>query len=344
MQGNAMKYGILNKNVLDVDYPEKTFDAVFCDPPYELGFMGKKWDKSGIANNVDFWRKILASCKPGAHLLTFGGTRTYHRMTCAIEDAGFEIRDCLSWLYGQGFPKSLNLGNGYGTALKPAHEPIVLARVPLDGTVAENVTGWGCGALAIEAARVPGLPRDPATKKITASSGSGNVYLGSDGEKQIQYGQKLANGLISGRWPTNVILDEDSAKQFDASRFFYTAKVSSKERNAGLEDMPILSGGDATDREDGSKGLENPRAGAGRGGGSRNPHPTLKPIKLTEYLAKLVLPPNGGRILIPFSGVGSEIIGASLAGWPEIIGIEQDPLYVQIAHKRILYWCGHLIS
>ena len=148
-----------NREVLKT-LPDNSVDAIVTDPPYELGFMGKGWDKSGIANDVTLWRECLRVLKPGGHLLAFSGSRTYHRMTCAIEDAGFEVRDQMMWVYGSGFPKSLNVGkkiegwDGWGTALKPAHEPICLAKKPLDGTVADNVLKWGVGALNIDASRV----------------------------------------------------------------------------------------------------------------------------------------------------------------------------------------------
>jgi len=127
-------------------------DSVVTDPPYGLKFMGKDWDHGIPCKH--FWEVIMQACKPGAHLLAFGGTRTFHRLTCAIEDAGWEIRDCIMWTYGQGFPKSHNVGNGFGTALKPAWEPIILARKPLDGTVAANVQQYGTGALNIDGCRV----------------------------------------------------------------------------------------------------------------------------------------------------------------------------------------------
>ena len=142
--------------------PDCSIDSIVTDPPYELGFMGKKWDATGIAYDVNLWLECLRVLKPGGHLLAFGGTRTYHRMTCAIEDAGFEIRDCIVWLYGSGFPKSHNLKNewdGWGTALKPANEPIVLARKPLTGTVAANVTEHGTGALVAGGLRTPSLTK-----------------------------------------------------------------------------------------------------------------------------------------------------------------------------------------
>jgi site-specific DNA-methyltransferase (adenine-specific) len=137
--------------------PDCSIDSIVTDPPYELGFMGKKWDASGIAYDVTLWEQCLRVLKPGGHLLAFGGTRTYHRMTCAIEDAGFEIRDCIVWLYSSGFPKSHNLKNdwdGWGTALKPANEPIVLARKPMQTTVADNVQQHGTGAININGTRI----------------------------------------------------------------------------------------------------------------------------------------------------------------------------------------------
>jgi hypothetical protein len=242
-------------NCLDIlpTLPDCSVDSVVTDPPYELGFMGKKWDASGIAYRVDLWSEVLRVLKPGGHLLAFGGTRTYHRMAVAIEDAGFEIRDSIHWIYGSGFPKSLDVSKaidkaagaereatgptrrgaqqestgrygawgdgiaptapatdaakqweGWGTALKPAHEPVVVARRPLIGTVAANVLQHGTGALNIDGTRV-----------------------GGEG----------------GRWPANVIFDPDAATELDrqqdgASRFFYIAKPSKAERNAGLDGLP----------------------------------------------------------------------------------------------------------
>lgn len=139
---------------------DNSIDSVVCDPPYELGFMGKSWDSTGVANDVNLWKEVLRVLKPGGHLLSFGGSRTYHRMAVAIEDAGFEIRDQIMWVYGSGFPKSLNIGKqldewkGWGTALKPAHEPIVLARKPVEGTVANNVLTFGVGGINIDGTRV----------------------------------------------------------------------------------------------------------------------------------------------------------------------------------------------
>lgn len=157
-----MAYKINHANIKDWarDYDGEPFDAILCDPPYELGFMGKSWDSSGIAFDTEMWADIYKLLKPGVHLLAFSGSRTYHRMAVAIEDAGFEIRDMIEWVYGSGFPKSLNIGHkipeyeGYGTALKPAHEPCVLARKPIEGTVANNVLKHGTGGLNIDGSRV----------------------------------------------------------------------------------------------------------------------------------------------------------------------------------------------
>lgn len=179
-----------------------SFDAVVTDPPYGLGFMGKDWDHS--VPGIHFWQEILRVAKPGAHLLAFGGTRTFHRMMCAIEDAGWELRDTLCWLYGSGFPKSHN-GPWGGTALKPGFEPIVMARKPLIGTVAANVQQHGTGALNIDACRIA---TDPAVDDPRLGGGGDwatdkaaqNVYEGGYAGKRIE-------SSALGRWPANVLHD-----------------------------------------------------------------------------------------------------------------------------------------
>lgn len=194
--------------------PDASVDSVVTDPPYELGFMGKGWDASGIAYSAEMWREVLRVLKPGGHVLAFGGTRTYHRMAVAIEDAGFEIRDSLHWIYGSGFPKSHNLSDkwqGWGTALKPAHEPIVVARKPLVGTVAANVQTHGAGALNIDGCRVQyandadmGAARVP---QPAFNSPTGAVYGFKAGEGR--------NGDVfdpsKGRWPPNILLSHTIA-------------------------------------------------------------------------------------------------------------------------------------
>lgn len=255
---------------------DNSVDSIVCDPPYELGFMGKRWDASGIAYDTTLWTECLRVLKPGGHLVAFGGTRTYHRMTVAIEDAGFEIRDSiLYWGYGSGFPKSHNLDGdwkGYGTALKPAHENAVLARKPLTGTVADNVLTWGVGALNIDGSRVS--VEDGDYKGIGGGSVAAN-HIGKPIKNDIYQGGFTRTGVdhTTGRWPANVILDEHAAEALDeqsghsvskatprhngefksfskgaeyartshghndsggASRFFYIAKASKSEREAGF--------------------------------------------------------------------------------------------------------------
>ena len=192
--------------------PPESFDVIVCDPPYEIGFMGKKWDRSGVAFDSATWAAAFRVLKPGGYLLAFGGTRTYHRIACAIEDAGFDIRDSLTWMYGQGFPKSLNVGKavegreGWGTALKPASEPIVVARKPLIGTVAANVLKYGTGALNIDGCRVgfqsdmdkaSAVPQGKATAKVGALAG-GTQNARDRAEFEVKQG--------TGRWPPNVLL------------------------------------------------------------------------------------------------------------------------------------------
>jgi len=343
--------------------PDASVDAVVCDPPYELGFMGKGWDASGIAYDVDVWRQALRVLKPGGHLLAFSGSRTYHRMTCAIEDAGFEIRDQIMWVYGSGFPKSLDVskaidkaagaqrevvgvkhaerypngpgGNtftvgggpdgtrnqpepltapatddarrwaGWGTALKPAHEPICLARKPLVGTVAANVLRHGTGAINVDGCR-------------------------ADGD----------------RWPANFIhdgSDEATDGLRDAARFFYTPKAGRDDREEALGDLPRRTGAQAVGREDGSAGTKSPRAGASRTATDLvNVHPTVKPTELMRYLVRMVTPP-GGTVLDPFTGSGSTGRAAMLEGM-RFIGCELSPEYAEIALARIRYTLGPLFA
>jgi len=284
--------------------PDASVDAIVTDPPYELGFMGKGWDKSGIANNVEMWREALRVLKPGGHLLAFSGTRTYHRMVCAIEDAGFEVRDQIGWVYSQGFPKSKNLDGqwqGWGTALKPAWEPICVARKPLIGTVAENVLAHGTGAMNIDGCRVG-----------TDENLNGGAYSG--GNKDLSKATSYATGVNagefvqpSGRWPANIIHDgsDEVVGAFpgegdgSAARFFYCAKASRADR------------------------------------GDANIHPTVKPTDLMRYLCRLVTPP-GGVVLDPFMGSGSTGKAAMLEGF-QFIGIDMTPEYVEIARARIMH-------
>lgn len=348
--------------------PENSIDSVVTDPPYELGFMGKSWDSTGIANNVELWKHVLRVLKPGGHLLSFGGTRTYHRMACAIEDAGFEIRDQIQWVYGSGFPKSLNIGKavdklqgnereiigqskngknslmgglsdkettiiqditkgnseweGWGTALKPANEPIVLARKPLsEKTVAENVLKWGTGGINIDGCRV-------GYDEITI-----NAF--DDGAKPFGNGagHPYTSRTQVGRWPANLIHDgsDEVVGMFpnESARFFYSAKCSKKDREEGL--------GAFRTKQYSHDGRETPIENAYQRNNSkaRNHHPTVKPTELMRYLCRLITPP-GGTVLDPFTGSGSTGKAAVLEGF-NFIGIEKELEYVNIATARILH-------
>lgn len=313
-------------------------------------------------------REAFRVLKPGGHMLIFCGPRTYHRMASGVEDAGFEIRDQLQWLFGSGFPKSHNIKEGdfkgFGTALKPANEPIVLARKPLEKglTVLENVLKWGCGAINVDGCRIAGKPRttQAAGNVVTCEAASGHMK------------GKAAHGPIpgaDGRWPANIMFDEEAAAVLDeqsgnvrlrtiletggeysfqpgkdakgkrhqkhgkdeyagASRFFYVAKASKRERNAGLEGMPEkLSFPQLKTMSDPRMDREQKRIP------SANHHPTVKPIKLMEYLCKLITQP-GGVILDPFCGSGSTGVAAKNLGF-KFIGIEREENYVEIAKRRI---------
>jgi DNA modification methylase len=361
--------------------PDNSIDSIVSDPPYGLSFMGKKWDYD--VPSVDFWKEVYRALKPGGHVLSFGGTRTYHRMTVNIEDAGFEIRDQIMWLYGSGFPKSLNIGKavdkiqgnerevdeaktelykrdsdyvfsgddetrkdykitkgtseweGWGTALKPANEPICVARKPIsEKTIALNVLKWGTGGINIDGCRV-----------------------GIEGKDE------------EGRFPANIILDEEAGQVMDeqsgfskttagASRFFYQAKVGKKERNMGLdgfEDKESISQQVVNAGGTGAIGNTNPscqeckgsRFDRGKGvckcdepvwnipknNTTKNNHPTVKPVSLMAYLVRLVTPPNG-IVLDPFMGSGSTGIAARLEDF-RFCGMEMDEDYFRIAESRI---------
>ncbi len=300
--------------------PSNSFGGCLCDPPYELGFMKKTWDSSGSAFKVAVWREVYRVMVPGAYLLAFGGSRTFHRLTTIVEKAGFEIRDHIMWLHGQGFPKSK-------ASLKPSYEPIVLARKPI-GKVRP---------LAIDACRV-GIDIIEQKRANRRNQDNGWHFKGTHN-----------SGVKVGRWPANLIFDQDVAALLDsqarnvgggfgtqnrsdgngiygkfsgatngklvgygddggASRFFYCAKASQKERNAGLI--------------------------------STNPHTTVKPITLTQWLATLIRPAGKSRLLVPFCGSGSEMIGGIQAGWGEVVGIDVNNEYVQVAADRIRHWLG----
>jgi site-specific DNA-methyltransferase (adenine-specific) len=361
-------------------------DAIVCDPPYGLSFMGKGWDH-GVPG-VEFWTEAARVAKPGAHLLAFGGTRTYHRLACAIEDAGWEIRDCVMWVYGSGFPKSHDVSkaidkaagaerdrirgvrsavvgatyagdewsrefkdsvlssdpitdaarqwSGWGTALKPAWEPIIVARKPLVGTVAENVLTHGTGGINVDGCRVD----SNGTHGSARSAGRGAGY-----EAHNLPGRKYGNGLggivapphTLGRWPANLIHDgseEVESLTGSAARFFYCAKASKADRDEGCEGLPqtIKQSVAHGDKRHGTLPYTNePREMNPRPRG--NHHPTVKPTALMRYLCRLVTPP-GGVVLDPFAGSGSTGKAAVAKGF-RFIGIEREAEYVEIARARI---------
>lgn len=359
-------------------------DAIVTDPPYDLtntkydlrltgagnprerrpsGFMGKRWDGTGVAFDVETWAATLRVLKPGGHLLAFGAPRTYHRMAVAIEDAGFEIRDCLQWLFGSGFPKSLNLHDewgGWGTALKPAYEPIVLARKPLTGTVAANVAQWGTGGLNIEGCRIETAEQWDGNDE---PGNSLNGYGPSDEDGWTGAWTKRSGSHEKGRWPANVLLDKEAAALLDAmsgeitsksggiagwqdsyvggtytpiertgyddrggaSRFFYTAKASRAEREFGLSDLEPMRRSDGREKD-----IENPRL---RTNERRNDHPTVKPTDLMRWLCRLVTPP-GGLVLDPFCGSGSTGMAALDEGF-RFVGVDLEERYLEIARRRI---------
>jgi site-specific DNA-methyltransferase (adenine-specific) len=325
--GNATLY---HGDCLEVmrTLPDCSVDAVVTDPPYGLSFMGKRWDYD--VPSVEVWAECLRVLKPGGHLLAFAGTRTQHRMAVRIEDAGFEIRDMIAWVYGSGFPKSHNLKDdwqGWGTALKPALEPITVGRKPLIGTVAENVLTHGTGALNIDGCRV-GLSDCESPERLAARSG-GSLGFRKDG----YVGGSVDGGLppgwdcSKGRWPANLIhdgSDEVVGLTGDAARFFYCAKASKADRDEGCEGLEKRVAGGMSGRRDGSMGSVTM---------SRNIHPTVKPTALMQYLCRLVTP-SGGTVLDPFMGSGSTGKAARLEG-ANFIGIEREHDYLKIAHARI---------
>lgn len=423
---------------------DNSIDAVVTDPPYGLskqpdmnevlrhwlngddyvhtggGFMGKSWDS--FVPGPSIWKEVFRVLKPGGHLLAFFGTRTYDLGTLAIRLAGFEIRDQIDWVYGSGFPKSLDVskaidkaagaereilgsnpnyrgvsgvdykgiyqgGNtgsanitapatdaakqwqGWGTALKPAHEPICVARKPLTGTVAENILQFGTGGMNIDDCRIDiiGDRRSPLASDGTVHRPNGSCYGKHENSETFD--------LTQGRWPANFIHDGSDevvslfpAKagaaapvkgteqsevtngiygkfndrlpgQFysdsgNAARFFYCAKASKSDRDEGVM-LAMVTAAEMTDREPDTDGLNSPRAGAGRTSGARNNHPTVKPTALMQWLVRLVTPP-GGKVLDPFTGSGSTGKACAIEGF-DFIGFEMDPHYCEIAKQRIAY-------
>lgn len=412
-------------------YPKS--HAVLCDPPYFLGsmtkrygkegcapcgagkdgsfrrlsagFMGKQWDGFDSVWHYQDWvtewaALLLDFVYPGAILMAFGGTRTYHRLAAGLEDAGWDVVDSMHYIYGTGFPKShdiskaidarvqyggsnsrrikqandtrpgnsrIRTGNrnngilgervgprevrdtpataeaeawqGYGTALKPAFEPVVIARAPRgSATYAQLAQQYGTGAFNIDGSRIETngeVITFKHTEKTSRSAGiKGNPSAARDGQTWVN---------ATGRWPANILLDEEAAALLDAqcgerlsgaSRFFFTAKASSFEREAGLENFTPTTVNDGRQTP-----IDNPFQ---RGETLRRAtHPTMKPLRLNEYLARLLLPPatvGERRLLIPFAGVASEMIGAHLAGWDVVTGLEREAEYIEQGRARLQWW------
>ena len=360
--------------------PDNSVDSIVTDPPYGLSFMGKKWDYD--VPSVAIWEQCIRVLKPGGHLLAFAGTRTQHRMAVRIEDAGFEIRDMIAWVYGSGFPKSLDVSkaidraagaerevvgsrkltgtarikgqaaygatsgrseeayqdggeindtlaitapateaarqwSGWGTALKPALEPITMARKPLYGTVAETILQHGTGAINVDGCRVG----DEVTTSILHGKSSDAFGIG---QKRPTAGFRENP---PGRWPANIIHDgsnEAALALKSGARFFYTAKAGKDDRNDGCDAFDQRPAGGMQGRNDGSLGTITL---------SKNHHPTVKPTMLMAYLCRLVTPP-GGTVLDPFMGSGSTGKAATVNGF-RFIGIERDSEYHKIAQARI---------
>ena len=367
----------------------KQVDSVVTDPPYHLtsiterygkegsapakdrdglyqrqatGFMGKEWDGGDIAFRKETWELAYKLLKPGGHLLAFSASRNYHRMAVAIEDAGFEIRDQIMWLYGSGFPKSLNLGDGWGTALKPAHEPIVMAKKRLEGTNKQNKDKYGTGGINIDECRIEGEVKRPDTnpdfrdvaKKAMAQGGqdklnfnqitgakrkttvrksrdSGNVWT-DDNSGMKQEDNHFADADPRGRFPANVM---HGGLETEWARYFYCPKTSKSERNQGLDDFETKKMGMSRGAQSKGEGYDKAQSiGLNRVIEKKNTHPTVKPVELMRQLCRLVTP-KGGVVLDPFMGSGSTGMAAKDEGF-DFIGIEKDEEYFKICESRIV--------
>lgn len=416
---------IITGNSLDKlnELKDNSVDACVTDPPYELGFMSKSWDATGIAYNVELWSEVLRVLKPGGHLIAFGGTRTYHRMAVAIEDAGFEIRDMLEWIYASGFPKSQNIGKAYdkkmgnerevtgerlvpdqrgggissertaekggvptrmaqdtkgtspyeglGTALKPAHEPMVLARKPLsEKTIVDNVVKWGTGGLSIDGCRIPTSEPIEQGREGRGVANSTSYHNGL---------QPTERTYTTGRFPANLAVTDDALNDGEMTKSQQSKRgLQHSGRHGGLADIGsnIKEGTDTVrghsdqgsksryfdidhwatkhgllqfpkaskrERNEGLEGFEeknNMRVNAPRADETQkhatkmaNVHPTVKPVHLMSWLVKLVSR-EGDTVLDPFNGSGTTGVACAKLG-REYIGVELDPEYVKISEARI---------
>ncbi|WP_457171234.1 DNA-methyltransferase [Mycobacteroides abscessus] len=364
-------------------FPDNSVDAVITDPPYGIAFMGKAWDQPGEfgstrlrtggenkrrghkdaalnaglydlspAAMLNFQRwctawatECLRILKPGGHLLAFGGSRTWHRLASGIEDAGFEIRDSIAWLYAQGFPKSMNLQGGLGTALKPAFEPIVVARKPLAGTVAANVLEYGTGALNIDACRIPTgdkLGGGSTTRGQRMKDGWHRPWM--DDPDMVAANAERSRASVArseelGRWPTNVVLDEDQAAALDQQSGTSTSRVG-KPRGAasGAGWGMTATGAEYADEGGASRFFPVFRYEA-KAPTSERPnadgvqHPTVKPLDLMRWLVRLVTP-VGAVVLEPFAGSGTTAEACVLED-RQCIAIEREADYLPLIVSRL---------
>ncbi|QDV69007.1 Modification methylase HindIII [Rosistilla carotiformis] len=334
---------------------DSLYDGALFDPPYALEFMGKDWDK--VLPPTEVFKQILRVCKPGAHLLAFGHPKTFHRLMVNIEEAGWEIRDTLSWIYGEGLPKSHNIGKdlekrmpsseqaraweGYGTGLKPAWEPIILVQRPRERTFANNALRHGCGGLDIDSCRIG------TTGETTRSHQAPYPRLPDGTEDRTNWGRSghRVEQIDKGRWPSNLLLDEVAAESLDKQSGI-TRSRKGRKRIAGRTIGNGRTMGHFINQVEGIYGYDD------EGGASRffyvakakgkqrldNAHPTVKPTDLCESLARLILPPERPtprRLLVPYSGSGSEMVGAMAAGWDQLTGIEMDDKWVKTAQRRL---------
>ena len=399
-----MKYQIINGNNIDVlkTFPDNYFDSIVTDPPYGIDFLGKAWDANTGA--LETYQECLRVLKPGGHILAFSAARTYHHLAVTLEQAGFEIRDQIMWIYSSGFPKSQDVGKsiqrslgikektklksngpanglsrmtfnqsdpakfeetkdidtvvctdpeavkwqGWGTALKPAHEPIALARKPIKTSIKDNVLKHGVGALNIDATRVPYEPDAHVLKYDGYKNGS--YESTHKNPSSYSHGTKVSINE-QGRFPSNVL--GEITEQYQ--KYFYCPKVSRRERHIGFPEDSKGANIDANthgktpfcddcqktfngsnDHSACDPALKTFKEKRNQDAPDGNNHPTVKPIELMKYLIKLVTPPNG-KVLDPFNGSGSTGCAAVELGH-EYVGIELDPNYVEIAKTRIEAW------
>lgn len=386
-----------------------SIDAIITDPPYELNFMGKGWDNAGVSFNKETWVKCLRLLKPGGYLLAFGGSRTFHRIACAIEDAGFEIRDTIMWIYGSGFPKSMNISkgieaknkygkantiakrkveqnsdgkeykviqtnngamgekkivnrreykpvdssakqwSGWGTCLKPAFEPIIVARKPFKGSLVDNILEHGVGGLNIDECRVGNEEQAQLSRNVASGRFPANII--HDGSEEATGGMPKTKGcqgkgFKKGDYKSSAVNTTFSRGDCvpyndfgSASRYFYCAKASKRDRDEGLDEFEektkVFNGKSQSSSKE-IKDVEKRFTTR-----LRNTHPTVKPTALMQYLVRLVCP-KGSVILDPFMGSGSTGKATAYenkdrnAGY-SFIGIEQNEQYLEIAKARIKY-------